>query len=295
MDEAHRAAARQDAEAHEALPLAYRIIAPARQTVPLVFASPHSGRHYPEKLLAASRLSAATLRRSEDAYVDELASGAPQAGAPLICAEYARAWLDLNREPYELDPAMYHEGLPPHANTRSPRVAAGLGSIPRVIAEGTEIYAAKLPFAEAESRIANLWRPYHAALTRLIDDTAARFGFAVLIDLHSMPSAGAGDPAADFVLGDRFGASCRGEITSAAERTLRSLGYTVVRNNPYAGGHVTQTYGRPHRGRHALQIEINRRLYLDEARVERTDGFERLRDDLTRLAHMLAETCARLR
>ncbi len=295
MDEARAAAALEESEAQDRRPPAYRIIAPARQTVPLVFASPHSGRLYPPELLAASRLSAATLRRSEDAYVDELVSGASQAGAPLLCAEYARAYLDLNREPYELDPAMYHEGLPPHANTRSPRVAAGLGSIPRVIAEGTEIYAGKLPVAEAERRIANLWRPYHAALTRLIDDTAARFGFAVLIDVHSMPSAGAGDPPADFVLGDRFGASCRAEITTAAERTLRSLGYKVARNAPYAGGHVTQTYGRPHRNRHALQIEINRRLYLDEARVERTDGFERLRDDMTRLAHMLAETCARLR
>ena len=159
MDEARAAAALEESEAQDRRPPAYRIIAPARQTVPLVFATLHSGRLYPPELLAASRLSAATLRRSEDAYVDELVSGASQAGAPLLCAEYARAYLDLNREPYELDPAMYHEGLPPHANTRSPRVAAGLGSIPRVIAEGTEIYAGKLPVAEAERRIANLWRP----------------------------------------------------------------------------------------------------------------------------------------
>lgn len=212
--------------------------APDEQRLPMVFASPHSGRDYPDDLLAASRLDASGLRRSEDCFVDELFGAVPEMGAPLVKALYPRAYLDPNREPYELDPAMFAEPLPAHVNVTSARVAAGLGTIARVVASGAEIYARKLSFAEAERRVQTLYRPYHAALRRLVDDTVARFGYCMLVDCHSMPSGG-GDPnrppPPDIVLGDCFGISCARVMTAVAENELTSAGYTVTRNAPYAG------------------------------------------------------------
>jgi N-formylglutamate amidohydrolase len=264
-----------------------RVAAPDKLVSPLVFASPHSGRAYPDDLLHLSRLDQAALRRSEDAYVDELFAAAPTLGAPLICAQIARAYVDVNRDASELDPAMYAGPLSAEVNARSPRVAAGLGAIPRVVSEGAEIYRGKLPAAEAHRRIETVWRPYHAALDGALKAARAAFGCAILIDCHSMPSIGAGDPPADIVLGDRFGAACAPEITRLVESVLQARGLRVARNAPYAGGFATQTHGRPGQKRHALQIEINRALYMDEARCVASEGFARTRETMAALIQAL--------
>lgn len=259
---------------------------------PLVFASPHSGRLYPDDMMAAAALDAQAIRRSEDAFVDDLIEAAPGLGASLISARFARAYIDLNREAFELDASMFADELPDFARARTARVAAGLGAIARVVSEGQEIYARKLTFAEARLRIETAHRPYHAALERLIGEAHAAHGFAVLIDWHSMPAAaaraGGRDRASDFVLGDRFGAACSGLLPGRVERELEVLGYRVARNTPYAGGYTTEHYGRPARRTHALQIEINRALYLNEETLSVTSGFARLRVDLERLIATLA-------
>ena len=259
---------------------------------PLVFASPHSGRLYPADLMAASVLGAQAIRRSEDALVDTLLDGAEALGVSVLAARFARAYLDVNREPYELDPAMFEDELPPFARARTPRVAAGLGAIAKVVAEGQEIYGRKLSFAEACARIEAVHRPYHVALGALLEAAKAAFGRVALIDWHSMPSAAgrptAGGRTADFVLGDRFGSSCAAALTALAEGELRRLGYTVARNAPYAGGYTTEVYGDPAKATHVLQIEINRGLYLDESTVRAGPGFDRVRADLLRLTSALA-------
>ena len=257
---------------------------PARQRVPFVFNSPHSGRFYPPRFLAMSRLDAHAIRRSEDCYVDELFAGAVALGAPMLAANFPRAYLDVNREPWELDPRMFAEPLPAHANTRSARVAGGLGTVPRLVGEGQEIYAGKLPLDEASMRIETVYKPYHEALWRLVSQTRAVFGLAVLIDCHSMPASvrvGDGSVRPDFIVGDRFGAACAPALAEAAIAILIGMGYNVARNKPYAGGFITEHYGRPRQGLHALQIEINRGLYLDERTYEPTVGFAPLVADLT--------------
>ena len=258
---------------------------------PLVFASPHSGRLYPDDMMAAAVLDAHAIRRSEDVLVDDLIGRADALGAAVIAARYARAYIDLNREAFELDPAMFVDELPAFARARTARVAAGLGAIARVVSEGQEIYARKLTFAEARARIEQAHRPYHAALAQLIAEARAAHGFAILVDWHSMPSAAARagrERPSDFVLGDRFGAACAGLLTATVERELTGLGYRVGRNSPYAGGYTTEHYGRPLRRVHALQIEINRGLYLNESTLEPTKGFTRLKSDLERLTTALA-------
>jgi N-formylglutamate amidohydrolase len=269
---------------------------------PLIFASPHSGRVYPPDMMAASALDAAAIRRSEDAFVDVLIAGALDHGAAVLSAAYARAYVDVNREPYDLDPSMFEDELPDFARGRSARVAAGLGSIARIVAEGQEIYARKLTFAEAKRRIEVVHQPYHEALEALLAEACAQFGLAVLIDWHSMPSAAAhtlgqsgdfgGAGTCDLVLGDRFGGACDGAITSLVERELEAMGYRVARNAPYAGGFTTEFYGQPARGRHALQIEINRSLYLDEVSLKTHLGFDRLKSDLAKVFAALARCCA---
>jgi N-formylglutamate amidohydrolase len=208
----------------------------------------------------------------------------------LIVARFPRAYLDVNREPYELDPELFDEPLPPHANAQSVRVVGGLGTIARIVADGEEIYAGPLPIAAALLRIDRLYKPFHAALARLIDDTRERFGYAILIDCHSMPSTTTGNSAParpDFVLGDRFGASCTPRLTRMSREALAGLGYEIQLNRPYAGGHITEHYGRPTRGIHALQIEINRALYLDEARFQPSSGFTKLQSSLMHLSERL--------
>ena len=269
----------------------YTIVAPRQQTVPFVFCSPHSGRIYPRAFLAASRLDAHALRKSEDCYVDELFAGVAALGAPLIAARFPRAFVDVNREPYELDPELFDEPLPPWANTQSVRVVGGLGTIARIVADSEEIYRERMPVARALDRIERLYKPFHAALARLLEDTRRRFGIAFLIDCHSMPSASIGQPASarpDIVLGDRFGAACDLRVTRGLRSILGDTGYEVHVNRPYAGGFITEHYGRPGRGVHALQIEVNRALYLDEARLERTARFDRLRADLDRVMARIA-------
>ena len=274
---------------------AHQILAPERQTLPLVFASPHSGSHYPPDFLAASRLDPLALRRSEDSFVDEIFQAAPQLGAPLIRALFPRAFIDPNREPFELDPTMFEDDLPPYANTRSPRVTAGLGTIARVVANGTDIYRRKLTFAEALSRIRGYYWPYHNALGKLVEETKSAFGYCLLIDCHSMPSVGgpmdkdAGHTRVDFVLGDCHGTSCAPAVSRAVEQTLGTLGYHVTRNTPYSGGFVTRHYGRPAVGVHSLQIEINRCLYMDESRIARRPSLTRLAGDMRQVIATLGD------
>lgn len=260
---------------------------------PLVFASPHSGRHYPEDMMSAAALDAVSIRRSEDALVDDLIAAAPEFGAAVITANYARAYIDLNREPFELDPNMFADELPEFARARTARVAAGLGAIARVVSEGQEIYRRKLTFAEARKRIESAHRPYHRALEGLLAEALAAHGVAILVDWHSMPAAaakaGGRDRPCDIVLGDRFGAACAGLLPTRVERELEAFGYRVARNTPYAGGYTTEHYGRPARRTHALQIEINRALYLDEATLAPTDGFDGLKRHVEQLTSMLAE------
>jgi len=270
----------------------YRLIRPVAQaaTTPVICASPHSGRIYPAAMMAASQLDRRAIRRSEDALVDELIDAAPGFGHTLIAAEFARAYLDVNREAWELDPAMFEDELPAFARARTARVAAGLGAIPRIVCEGQEIYARKLTFAEAEARVRQVHQPYHAALAALVGEAKARHGLAILIDWHSMPAAAAtrsGEPC-DVVLGDRFGSACAAPVTALVEKTLAGMGYRVARNAPYAGGYTTEHYGRPGRRIHALQIELSRGLYYDETAQRPTAGFDRLSADLTRLFAALA-------
>ena len=265
----------------------FEVRAAAEQRVPFVFNSPHSGSAYPARFLAQSRLDSHAIRRSEDCYVDELFSGAVSLGAPMLAANFPRAYLDVNREPWELDPRMYCEALPSFANVRSARVAGGLGTIPRLVGEGAEIYACKLPLCEAVERIEAYYKPYHDALRRLVAATLAEFGYAVLVDCHSMPASirvGDGGARPDFIIGDRFGVSASRALTEAAIALLAGMGYAVAHNKPYAGGFITEHYGRPARGLHAIQIEVNRGLYMDEGTLQKSAGFAALATDLTRFA-----------
>ena len=265
---------------------------PGAPVSPLVFASPHSGRHYPPDMGASARLGEAAMRSSEDALVDLLIERAPRYGGAVLLATYARAYVDVNREPYELDAAMFEDEVPEFARARTARVAAGLGSIARLVAEGREIYDRKLTFAEATGRIEAVHQPYHQALRRLLDEARAANGAAILVDWHSMPGVasrgGSGRRHVDMVLGDRFGSTCSPMLTDAVERTLVGMGYVVARNAPYAGGYTTEAYGRPVEGVHALQIEISRSLYLDEGSLSPKAGFERLAGDLEQVFEALA-------
>ncbi|MCH9765210.1 MAG: N-formylglutamate amidohydrolase [Alphaproteobacteria bacterium] len=274
----------------------FRVARPAAQTAPFVFCSPHSGRTYPQYFLDQSRLDATQLRKSEDAFVDELYDCAPAFGAPLIAANFPRAYLDVNREPFELDPDLFAEPLPDFANMHSIRVAGGLGTIARVVADGEEIYEHRLRFGAALERIERLYRPFHEALESLLAETRNQFGFAILIDCHSMPSNLMTHNVSmrpDFVIGDRFGAACDPRLTNLVSEYVSDLGYEVFLNRPYAGGYITEHYGRPKSGIHALQLELNRCLYLDEPRIEKTDGFDAVRTDIAHIVGRLIEAAPR--
>lgn len=259
----------------------------AEQRVPFVFNSPHSGRCYPERFLAMTKLDSTAIRRSEDCYVDELFGAAVALGAPMLAAHFPRAYLDVNREPWELDPRMFAEPVPPFANIRSARVAGGLGTVPKLVGEGLDIYSGRLPLAEAVGRIECVYKPYHEMLKRLVTRTHARFGYAVLVDCHSMPASiriGDNGVRPDFIVGDRFGTSATSALSERAIGLLAAMGYTVAHNKPYAGGFITEHYGRPARNLHALQIEINRGLYMDERTFRKSAGFYALADDLARFS-----------
>jgi N-formylglutamate amidohydrolase len=255
-------------------------------TAPIVFNSAHSGRHYPERFLAMTRLDQLSIRQSEDAYVDELFGRAPHLGTPLLRAHFPRAYLDVNREPWELDPQMFAEPLSDRFNTTSPRVAAGLGTIARVVAENKPIYREKLTLEDARMRIEGIYIPYHATLQRLLTDAAQTYGVAVLIDAHSMPRISrTGDRLApDIVLGDRYGTTCGTGLIDLAEMVFAGAGLRVARNRPYAGGFIARTYGRPQHGIHALQVEISRHLYMNEVTLDKNEGFNAMRQLIERLA-----------
>lgn len=262
---------------------AFEVLRPAALTVPLVFNSPHSGAVYPQAFLEASKLDPVTLRKSEDCFVDALFAPVLDRGAPLLRAHFPRAFLDVNREPYELDPRMFEGRLPTFANSRSMRVAGGLGTIARIVGDQQEIYARKMPVAEALERIERFYKPYHRTLRALLQEQQRRFGIAILVDCHSMPSVGAHrdeGQRADIVIGDRFGTSAAPFFVEVVETALRARGYRVGRNRPYAGGFITEHYGTPSNAVHALQIEVNRGLYMDERALKPHDGFARLQADL---------------
>jgi N-formylglutamate amidohydrolase len=269
---------------------AFEALEPTALTAPIVFNSPHSGRIYPPQFLDQVRLDLPTLRRSEDTDVDALFEGVVARGMPLMRAHFPRSLVDVNREPYELDPRMFDGRLPTFANTRSMRVAGGLGTIPRVVGEAQEIYARRLPIDEALTRIDVLYKPYHRNLRRLIAATHRAFGEVLLVDCHSMPSmapAREDRPRADIVIGDRYGTSCSPDVTDLIEAVLKARGYAVVRNKPYAGGFITEHYGQPQTGIHAVQIEINRAIYMDERSYRRIANFDKLQADLMSLAEAL--------
>lgn len=268
------------------------VLRPPRQTLPIVVSSPHSGQRYPQDLLSRTGLDPLTLRSSEDSFVDELFAAAPELGAPLVKAEFPRVYVDANREAFELDPAMFEDPLPDYVTTQNARIAAGLGTIARVVSNAAPVYRGKLSFADALARIETCWKPFHAALAAAIEETLDRFGYCLLIDAHSMPSNvltlgadGRAYPVADVVLGDCHGGSCSTALVQRCERVLARQGYRVHRNAPYAGGFVTRHYGRPEAGVHALQIEVKRGLYMNERRFQRAAGFSRVAGDLR---HLLA-------
>lgn len=270
----------------------FEVREPATQTIPFVFNSPHSGRSYPPSFLASSNLDAVAIRRSADHFVDELFGDAPELGAPLLVAHFPRAYLDVNREPYELDPRMFDGPLPSFVNIGSMRVAGGLGTIPRIVAENMEIYRRRLPVDEAMSRIETIYKPYHACLRKLIARTHARFGVGILIDCHSMPGnirLSGSELRPDFIIGDRYGTSASAELSRAAMQFLDGMGFAAVRNKPYAGGFITEHYGRPVRGLHALQIEINRALYVDEATLEKRPEFPMIAAALSTFMRQMAD------
>lgn len=264
--------------------LAYEVIHPDRNTSCVVFASPHSGRDYPWRFLRTTVLNEHQVRSSEDAFVDKLFDCAPRFGASFLKAGAPRAFVDLNRAVDELDPALI-EGV--RAKGHNPRVASGLGVVPRVVANGRAIYRGKLSLEEAERRIDLYWRPYHAMLQRLLDGAHRRHGQAVLIDCHSMPHEAidsvvrGGMKRPDVVLGDRFGAAAGGEVVDRIEAAFAAAGFVVTRNAPFAGAYITQAYGRPSRGQHAVQVEIDRSLYMNEALVRPNGAFEDVRARLT--------------
>jgi N-formylglutamate amidohydrolase len=279
-------------DSHDEFDPPFEAIEPAQCRGPVLFNSPHSGRVYPRAFLLTSRLDLPTLRRSEDSFVDDLIAGLVERGHPIMRAHFPRCYVDVNREPYELDPRMFEGRLPSFANTRSMRVAGGLGTVARVVGDAQEIYDQRIAVAEALRRIEALYKPYHRTLRRVFIGLQREFGAAILVDCHSMPSTTGGRderPRADLVIGDRYGTSCVAPVTETIEQALRGFGYVVSRNKPYAGGFITEHYGNPSSGLHAVQLEINRALYMDERRYERSASFDRLAGELAILADRLAE------
>ncbi|MGV7212475.1 N-formylglutamate amidohydrolase [Bradyrhizobium sp. UFLA05-112] len=271
----------------------FEIIEPTEWRAPIIFNSPHSGSVYPDDFLAASRIDLPTLRRSEDSFMDELIGHLSARGFPVVRVNFPRSYVDVNREPYELDPRMFSGRLPSFANTRSMRVAGGLGTIPRVVGDGQEIYRERIAVDDALARIETLYKPYHRALRRLINKVHQMFGTVVVVDCHSMPSVGVSrdEPRRpDVVIGDRYGTSCTPLLPDRVEETLSGLGYSVGRNKPYAGGFITEHYGNPASGLHAVQLELNRAIYMDERRRERGPRFDQVAADFAILSDVLATT-----
>ena len=258
----------------------YTLSEPRARVSSVVIASSHSGRDYPEEFLRRIDLDARAVRSSEDAFVDLLVADAPAIGAPLLAATVPRAYVDLNRAPEELDPALI-EGVPRAAH--NPRVASGLGVLPRVVAGGRAISSRRISRREAEARLAEVWHPYHGCLATLLGEAQRRFGEAILIDMHSMPheaivaATRAGERPADVVLGDRFGTSADAEVIERIEAAFAAAGLKVARNAPFAGAYTVQHYGRPAGNQHAVQVEIDRALYMNEALIRPNRRFQEIR------------------
>jgi len=271
---------------------AFETVRPRRQLAPLVFNSAHSGRDYPNRFLAMTRLDRLSIRQSEDTYVDEIFARAPHMGAIMLKANFPRAYLDVNREPYELDPLMFADPLPGHHNTTSPRVAAGLGTLARIVAQNKPIYRERLSLGDARMRIEGIYRPYHATLQKLLTETANQFGAAILVDCHSMPALGktGNQTPPDIVLGDRFGATCSPALIDIVDGVFTGAGLTVARNRPYAGGFIIRSYGKPEFGIHALQIEISRHLYMNEKTRVAHRGLKSIKKIAAKLTATLVNT-----
>ncbi len=266
----------------------FEILMPTTQLHPVIFNSPHSGDQYSKGFIAASRLKPLTLRNSEDSFVDQLFGAMPDLGCPLLKANFPRAYLDVNRAPWELDPKMFTDKLPAYAETKTLRVIGGLGTIARNVSDNQKIYRNKLQFSQAKARIERYYFPYHQALKGLIDNTVKEFGQALLIDCHSMPSSAgrlikSRNKSPDIILGDRYAATCNADFIDLLEHLFTSAGLNTTRNKPYAGGYITQTYGRPAQDCHAIQVEINRGLYMNEKKITKSGDFHALQQTLTEI------------
>lgn len=276
--------------------LAYDLFLPDGVPARHVFASPHSGRDYPAGFLGASVLDERAIRSSEDAFVDLLFASAPATGAALLAARAPRAYVDLNRAADELDPAVVEQAP---RGLLNPRVGAGLGVIPRVVSNGRAIYRGKIPLEEAHARIAKVWMPYHACLQGLLRRVQAEHGEVILIDCHSMPHEAietfsqGNRPRPEVVLGDRFGAAAAPEVVERIEAAFVAEGFRVARNAPFAGAYIAQAYGRPSRGQHVVQVEIDRALYMDEAAICPGPGFDGVRRALDRVIARILGPAAR--
>jgi len=273
----------------------FEVLMPDVQLHPVVFNSPHSGAYYRPEFIAASRLKPLALRNSEDSFVDELFNFAPVLGCPLLKANFPRAYLDVNRAPWELDPKMFSDKLPDYAETKTLRVIGGLGTIARNVSETQKIYRKKLPFAEARIRVERYYFPYHQALNDLVSNTADQFGQSLLVDCHSMPSsAGALSKSSrnspDIILGDRHGAACKAEFVDRLAELFIDAGFNTARNKPYAGGYITQAHGCPADNRHAVQVEVNRGLYMNEKTICKSSGFTHLQQKLAEVFGLFLQT-----
>ena len=264
---------------------------------PVLVTSPHSGARYSDAFLTASRLDGHAIRQSEDMFVDDLFTTAPHHGASLLSAIHPRAYVDLNRAPYELEQVLFEDRLPDHVDKKSLRASSGLGTVPRLVAENAPIYDGKLTYADAEQRIENIYRPFHHQIASLLQTMQRQYGFAILLDAHSMPSQATrlgrnslSSQAVDFVLGNRHNKACDRRLTDWVKTYLQARGYVVVLNQPYAGGYITEHYGQPAHGCHALQIEINRAIYMDEDSYQPHDGYARVQENMSCLmADLIAE------
>jgi N-formylglutamate deformylase len=269
---------------------------PRRGHVPLVLDSPHSGTDYPSDFGFA--LTREALRQAEDSFVDELYAAGPDVGATLIAARFPRSYIDPNRSVLDIDASLL-EGPWPGPAMPSPKTARGIGLIWRVLDTGDSIYKRKLSIDEVKQRIVRYHQPYQRAVKDALDRAHGHFGAVWHLNLHSMPAVssavseeGPGKSRADFVLGDRDGSTCEPEFTAIVAETLRGMGYQVKLNDPYKGVELVRAFSDPKAGRHSLQIEVNRRLYMDERTRERNAGFETLRANLTRLLEQVAAYAA---
>ena len=263
--------------------------------------SPHSGHYYPRDFIEKSKLDSQQLRLSEDMHIDALLENVPKAGASLLTATYPRAYVDLNREPYELDASMFSDPLPDFVNKDSTRVLSGLGTIAKIVTERLEIYDLPLEFSEAEQRIEKIYFPFHSCLKQQLEMARDYWGAAYLLDVHSMPSnavrkfKGGKSGSIDFVLGNRHGRSCDADYYDLVYNFLTDAGYYVEKNKPYAGGYITEHYGKPSEGFHTLQLEVNRKLYMNETSYDLLDNSDEMKnlfsDLISALINKTLEKC----